>query len=166
VYVVAGSLNRQIVSVTPYFAKSLKHSQLRVTYKEHILSHSLYSSEDSFHFFLEIWDKGLINIQEQVYILYLNAANKVISWRCLNTGTGSKTLFDMKMAMACALNCMASKIILAHNHPSGILKPSAGDIDITEKLSYAAGILDIKLIDHLIITKTDYYSFTNNKLIK
>lgn len=144
----------------------MKHSQLRVTYNEHILSHSLQSSEDSHQFLVKIWDKSLINIQEQVYILYLNAANKVISWRCLNTGTGLKTLFDIKLALACALNCMASKIIIAHNHPSGILKPSAGDVDITEKLNYAAGIMEMKVVDHLIISKTNYYSFANNKLLK
>lgn len=99
-------------------------------------------------------------------MLFLNATNQVISWRCINTGTGSKTLFDIKLAMACALNCMASKIIIAHNHPSGILKPSAGDIAITEKLNYAAEVLDIKLVDHLIITKKDFYSFLTNQLIK
>ena len=144
----------------------MKHSQLRVTYKEHILSHSLRTPGESFDFLIKIWDKSLINIQEQTYMLFLNATNQVISWRCINTGTGSKTLFDIKLAMACALNCMASKIIIAHNHPSGILKPSAGDIAITEKLNYAAEVLDIKLVDHLIITKKDFYSFLTNQLIK
>jgi DNA repair protein RadC len=125
----------------------------------------LQSSEDSYQFFLKIWDKSLMNLQEQVYVLYLNAANKVISWRCLNTGTGSKTLFDIKLAMACALNCMASKIIIAHNHPSGILRPSKGDIAITETLSRAAGLMDMKVMDHLIVNKTSYFSFAYNKLL-
>ena len=144
----------------------MKHSQLRVTYKEHILSHSLRTPGESFDFLIKVWDKSLINIQEQTYMLFLNATNQVISWRCINTGTGSKTLFDIKLALACALSCMASKIIIAHNHPSGILKPSVGDIAITEKLNYAAEVLDIKLVDHLIITQKDFYSFSNNQLIK
>ncbi|MBS1520276.1 MAG: JAB domain-containing protein [Bacteroidetes bacterium] len=144
----------------------MKQSQLRVTYKEHILSQSLQTPGESFNFLIKIWDKSLINIQEQTYMLFLNATNQVISWRCINTGTGSKTLFDIKFAMACALNCMASKVILAHNHPSGILKPSSGDIEITQKLNYAADLLDIKLVDHLIITRKNYYSFSDSDLIK
>jgi len=144
----------------------LKQSQLRVKYKEHILSHPLQTPGESFNFLIKIWDKSLINIQEQTYILFLNTTNQVISWRCINTGTGSKTLFDIKFAMACALNCMASRIILAHNHPSGILRPSSGDIEITRKLNYAADLLDIKLVDHLIVTRRNFYSFSDNDLIK
>lgn len=118
-----------------------------------------------FNYICKIWDKKLLNIQEQVYLIYLNDSNEVISWRSICTGTSSNTLFDIKFGLSCALNCLASKIIIAHNHPSGILKPSKNDINMTQKLYTAANILDMTLIDHLIINRLTYYSFADNNLL-
>jgi len=104
-------------------------------------------------------------MQEQVYILYLNLDNRVIGWWCLNTGTTNETLFDIKMAVACGLNCLASKAVIAHNHPSGILKPSQSDIFISNKLFRAFNLIDIQLIDHLIISdEGTYFSFADNRI--
>ena len=115
---------------------------------------------------MHIWDKALINLQEQVYVLFLNNANQVISWSCLNTGTADETLFDVKLALGCCLACQASKMIIAHNHPSSRLNPSYGDITVTERLNKAAATMDIKLEDHLIVTRKDYYSFRDHRLLK
>lgn len=115
---------------------------------------------------MKIWDNSLINLQEQVYALFLNHANEVISWRCLNTGAGNGTMFDLRLALACSLGCMAAKIIIAHNHPSGHLKPSYGDMQVTDRLFQASALLDIKLADHLIISQAGYYSFTDNLLLE
>jgi DNA repair protein RadC len=145
---------------------NLKQTQLRVTYTEKILSAPLCSAGDTYGFLIKIWDKQLLPIQEQVYILCLNNSNQVIGWRCINTGTGTQTLFDLKFALSCALNCLATKMIIAHNHPSGALKPSYDDIRATNKLDEAAGLLDIKLADHIILNKTTFYSFANNLLLK
>lgn len=114
---------------------------------------------------MEVWDKGLLDLQEQVCIIFLNTGNEVITWRCLNTGTGVKTNFDLKLALACALSCMASKIIIAHNHPSGSLNPSKSDITMTKRLLAAASIFDIKLSDHIIMGSDGYYSFIDNDLL-
>lgn len=114
---------------------------------------------------MKVWDKQLINLQEQVYILFLNGANEVISWKCINTGTSDGTYFDLKMALACSIGCMASKIIIAHNHTSGGNKPSQADILVTERLYNAATLIDIKLTDHLIISSGGYYSFMDNFLL-
>jgi DNA repair protein RadC len=108
----------------------------------------------------------MLNLQEQVYVLYLNNKNEVICWRCINTGTCDTTLFDLKLALACGLNCMASKIILAHNHPSGLLKASAGDISVTKQLKKAAMLIDIQLVDHVIISRDGYFSFLDHRLLK
>lgn len=105
-------------------------------------------------------------MQEQVYILFLNGSNEVISWRCLNTGTCDKTIFDIKLALACALNCMANKIIIAHNHPSGLLKPSGSDLMITERLASGCEIIGLKLEDHLIIDRYNYFSFADHGIIE
>jgi DNA repair protein RadC len=140
-------------------------SQLRLIYNQVILSTSVTSSKESYLFFRKIWDKDLISIQEQVYILFLNTNNQVISYRCLNTGTNNGTLFDIRLAMACALGCLAGKIIIAHNHPSGNLRPSAGDIETTEQLKSACLLMDIKLLDHLIINQFEFYSFGDHHMI-
>jgi DNA repair protein RadC len=143
----------------------IQRSQLRISYNENVLSASLCNSKSVGNFFMQIWDKSRINIQEQVYILYLNLDNRVIGWWCLNTGSTNQTIFDIKLAVACGLNCLASKAMIAHNHPSGILKPSQSDILITNKLYKALKMFDIQLIDHLILCdKMDYFSFADNRV--
>ena len=140
----------------------VRFSQLQVTYHNEVLSTSLTKAADTYSFFKKIWDNGLICIQEQVYVLFLNARNEVISWRCANTGTGIETLFDIKFVLSCGLVTMAAKVIIAHNHPSGILHPSPGDISITKKFKSACDLVDIELLDHLIISDSGYFSFRQN----
>lgn len=145
-------------------AKS-KIPQLKIKYKPNSLSLPITTSKESVAALRKIWDNSLLNIQEQVYVLFLNGYNQVICYRCLNTGTSKQTLFDIKLAMACALGCLAMKVIIAHNHPNGILRPSAGDIAITEQLKAACSLMDINLIDHIIINRYDYFSFKDNRIV-
>lgn len=145
--------------------ESMRSSQLQVSYSQQILSSSLTTASDTYNFFMKVWDTGLICIQEQVYVLFLNAGNEVISWRCTNTGTGIETLFDIKFALSCGLNTMASNVIMAHNHPSGILRPTTGDIFITKKFKAACDLVDIVLLDHLIISAKGYFSFKQDRLL-
>ena len=152
-----------IVLVTSFF--NVRHSQLKLSYRKHILSAPIDNSRDAYLFFKTHWDKGLINIQEQVYAIFLNGNNEVISWRQVNTGNTNESLFDIKLMVACALNCLATKIIVAHNHPSGILKPSEADIMVTRQLQMGSLYLCIEVSDHLIITDRSYYSFKDNGLI-
>jgi DNA repair protein RadC len=108
---------------------------------------------------MKIWDKALLNLQEQVYVIYLNGANEVICWRCLNTGTNCSTLFDIKLAIGLALTCQASNIIIAHNHPCGSLLPSGADVSVTGRLKAQTEFMDMKLLDHMIISRKGFYSF-------
>lgn len=140
-------------------------SELTVKYNPHALSQPITSSDDSVRVLRKIWNNDLMSMQEQMYVLFLNNANQVICYRCLNTGTSSQTLFDIKLALACALKCLASKLIIAHNHPSENLRPSKPDIMITGQLHEAAKLMDIKLIDHIILNRFDYYSFLDNGII-
>jgi DNA repair protein RadC len=105
----------------------LRHSQLKISYSEKLLSPPISSPRESYAFFRSIWDKQLINVQEQAYILYLNNGNEVICWRCLNTGTGNQSLFDVKLALACGLACLATNIIIAHNQEVKQRRRSNGD---------------------------------------
>lgn len=103
---------------------------------------------------------------EEFWIVYLNNANKAMdTWR-LSKGGITGTLVDIRLVLRKALELRAVSLILAHNHPSGSLIPSEADKNITRKLVKASKTLDIKVLDHLIITQDSYFSFADNNLIE
>lgn len=102
---------------------------------------------------------------EEFWILYLNNANKVLLSSQLSKGGLTGTLVDVRIVMKQALELGAVGLILAHNHPSGTLKPSRSDVEVTEKIKSASLALDIKVLDHLIITQKEYYSFADNLIL-
>ncbi len=102
---------------------------------------------------------------EEFWIVYLNNSNGVMHTAQLSKGGITGTLVDIRLVMKQALEFGAVALILAHNHPSGALKPSAADKEITLKLKTAAEAMDIKVLDHLIITGQGYFSFADEKLL-
>ncbi|WP_426429495.1 RadC family protein [Winogradskyella sp. HB-48] len=102
---------------------------------------------------------------EEFWILYLNNSNKVIQKNQLSKGGITGTLVDVRLVLKSALEVGATSLILCHNHPSGTLKPSQADKDITQKLKNAAQSLDIKVLDHLIITEKTYFSFADESIL-
>jgi DNA repair protein RadC len=104
-------------------------------------------------------------LHEEFWILFLNRSNRVINRMKLSQGGISGTVTDVRMVMKKAIECLASGIIVCHNHPSGNLNPSESDSKITQKIKEAGNLLDIQLLDHLIISDKDYYSFADNGLI-
>ncbi len=102
---------------------------------------------------------------EEFWILYLNNSNKVIQKNQLSKGGITGTLVDVRLVLKNALETGATALILCHNHPSGTLKPSQADKDITQKLKTAAQSLDIKVLDHLIVTEKAYFSFADEEII-
>ncbi|HLN56080.1 MAG TPA: DNA repair protein RadC [Bacteroidales bacterium] len=102
---------------------------------------------------------------EEFWILFLNRSNKVISRMKLSQGGVSGTVTDVRIVMKRAVECLASGIIVCHNHPSGNLNPSDSDSKITQKIKDAGNIMDIQLLDHLIITDREYFSFADNGLV-
>ena len=102
---------------------------------------------------------------EEFWILFLNRSNKVINMMKLSQGGVSGTVTDVRMVMKKAIEYLASGIIVCHNHPSGNLNPSESDTKITQKIKEAGNFMDIQLLDHLIISDKDYYSFADNGLI-
>lgn len=102
---------------------------------------------------------------EEFWIVYLNNSNKVIQKQLLSKGGITGTLVDVRLVMKNALELGATGLILAHNHPSGTLKPSEADKQITQKLKAAAQSLDIKVLDHIIVTEKAYFSFADQNLM-
>ena len=102
---------------------------------------------------------------EEFWILYLNNSNKVIQKNQLSKGGITGTLVDVRLVLKNALETGATALILCHNHPSGTLKPSQADKDITQKLKTAAQSLDIKVLDHLIVIEKAYFSFADENML-
>jgi len=101
---------------------------------------------------------------EQFWCLFLNKANKVLAIEKMFSGGVDSTVVDVRVIIKRALELNATSMIVSHNHPSGNLNPSQHDIVITKKIFEAGKILDIKLLDHLIIANTKFYSFADNEL--
>lgn len=102
---------------------------------------------------------------EEFWILYLNNSNKILRHMQLSKGSITGTLVDIRLLFKEALLLGAVSIILAHNHPSGVLRPSQPDMNITKKIKAAGEQLDIKVLDHLIITETNFFSFADENLL-
>lgn len=124
------------------------------------------SSADTYQILKEMYLLDTIDWTEQMILICLNQANKVIGYYKVSTGGTTGTVCDPKIIFTIALNCAGtSKIILSHNHPSGNLQPSRADEDITRKIKDAGKLLDIQLIEHIIYTDEGYYSFCDEGLI-
>ena len=120
------------------------------------------SSVDAF----EIMQPVIGELQhEEFWIIYLNNSNKVLQLSQLSKGGITGTLVDVRLAFKEALRVGAVGIILAHNHPSGTLKPSDSDIKLTAKIRKAGESLDINILDHLIITEKAYFSFADEQML-
>lgn len=102
---------------------------------------------------------------EEFWIIYLNNSNKVIQYVQLSKGGITGTLVDVRLVMKRALELGATAIVLVHNHPSGTLLPSEADKQLTQKLKTASESLDISVLDHLIITEENYFSFADQRIL-
>lgn len=132
------------------------------TYKRKIKITDAYSAEKTLR---KMWDAQLMNIQEQFCVLFLNNANEVVGFRCISTGTLTASLIDLRILFGLACKSLSSGIIIAHNHPSGNLSVSDADIEVTNKIKRASEMLDIKLLDHVILTKNHFVSLAQEGLI-
>ncbi len=102
---------------------------------------------------------------EEFWVLYLNNANKVIAKHQLSKGGFTATLVDVRLLYKRSLELSSVGIIVCHNHPSGKLEPSQSDIALTHKIKQAGVTLDIKLLDHIIITEKAYFSFADKGIL-
>ena len=102
---------------------------------------------------------------EEFWVLFLNNANKILEKQQLSKGGITGTLVDVRLIMKQSVMYGATSIILCHNHPSGTLQVSEPDRKITNKIKKACELLDIRLLDHLIITEKSYLSFTDEGLL-
>ena len=146
-----------------------KVNEIKISYNGGVKSKHwvrISSSSDAAVILFNKWDKRTIELQECFKMILLNNSNKVKGICQISQGGLTGTIVDLRILFATVLKSLSVGIILAHNHPSGKLKPSTNDIQLTEKVKNAASFFDIKLLDHLILAPDgDYYSFADNGIL-
>lgn len=119
------------------------------------------SGEHVAKFFRNIYQEGTIGVKERMYALYLNNALETVAFQLLGEGSITACIVDIRLLCKGALDNLAVRVVLCHNHPSGNLKPSPSDLKLTEKCKKALDVFDITLLDHIILTEDGFYSFAN-----
>ena len=143
-------------------------AEIQLSYRTNVkpsLRPKINSSVDTHNILLKSWDDSKIEFVEQFKVLLLNRANKVLGIIDVSTGGVTGTIADPKVIFVAAIKTNACAIIMAHNHPSGNLRPSQADIDLTRRMKEGGKLLEIQLLDHVIVTTEGYYSFADEGLV-
>lgn len=133
--------------------------EVQVSYKPNPKPNYKIQTSDDVHIFLRrIWDDNLINLQEQFCAVFINNASMVIGYRFISCGTQEFVNVDLKLVFAIGIKLRAKGVIIAHNHPSGMLRPSEADITTTLDAKLIGELTGVKLFDHIILTNEGYLS--------
>lgn len=146
----------------------LQVAEIDIIYKSKVkpsLRPQIKSPQDIYAVFWAFWNEDKIEYVEQFKAMYLNRAKYVLGIYEVSTGTTTGTIADPKQVFAAALKANACYVALAHNHPSGNLKPSRCDIDLTHRMADCGRLLGIPILDHLIITPESFMSFEEEGLM-
>lgn len=123
------------------------------------------TSQQAYDVFLAAWDMNKMELVEEFKVLLLDRSNACIGITSVARGGIHACAVDQKIIFATALKARACGLIFAHNHPSGSLKPSQADIELTQRFAFAGQLLSINVLDHLIVTPQAYYSFADEGLM-
>jgi DNA repair protein RadC len=123
------------------------------------------TSVDAYEILQKIWNRDKIELVEEFKVLLLNRSNKVLGVLDASSGGITGTVADPRIILTAAIKANAVGIVLSHNHPSGSVKPSRADEELTVKIREAARYLDMTVLDHIIITSEGYYSFADEGLL-
>ena len=136
--------------------------EVELSYKPKFKSlHQVTCSEDAYKYLLPTYKEGTICYKEYFKVLFLNQAKLVLGYTLISEGGITETCADVRVILQAALLTNSVAIILAHNHPSGNLKPCRQDMEITKQGKNAAQLMRITVLDHLILTDAGYYSFSD-----
>ena len=122
--------------------------------------HKIATSKEAIDVLRLIWSDRM-NYVEEMYLLLLNRGGCLIGYCKLSQGGTSSTIVDVKMILQVAIKANAHSLILAHNHPSGNIKPSEADLLLTRRVKESCKLMDIALLDHVILTTESFYSFAD-----
>lgn len=143
-------------------------SEIELSYKSKVKAvdrPKITNSKSAYEILMNHWSDS-VEFIEEFNILLLNRANSVLGFVNLSKGGVSATVVDIKLVFVAALKGNASAIILSHNHPSGSLFPSQHDRDLTNKIVQAGNLLSITILDHLIVSPSNYFSFKDEGILE
>lgn len=124
------------------------------------------NSDSAARFFRGIFPDEVMEHHEEMWIGYLNNANRPIGFMQLSKGNTNSTVVGIKALVQGAVMCNASAVMMMHNHPSGHKEPSEADISLTSRIKKGLEIFDIKLVDHIILTLDSHTSMAEEGLIQ
>lgn len=138
-------------------------SEIQLKYQPQPLTETIHGAKEIHQLLIKrIFDADTIGYKESFKVLLLNQANKIIGYTTISDGGLTSTVVDVRVVIQTALVTNATSIILAHNHPSGNIYPSGHDDSLTKKIKAACELMDIRLLDHIIVTPFDnFYSYCN-----
>lgn len=113
--------------------------------------------------FRKIWNTDELDVRESFYAIFFNNRLDVVGYRKIADGGLDSIIVDIRLLMSSGLLCNALRFSVAHNHPSETLKPSGADRALTRKIIEAGNILNMELLDHIILTSNNYYSFRDER---
>ena len=146
-----------------------KVNEIAISYSGNLKTNQLpkiTSSQNAAELLYGQWNKNNIELHETFKVMLLNNANKVKGIYEVSTGGITGTLVDLRIIFAVVLKSLTTAVILAHNHPSGTLRPSEPDKRLTQKIKKAGELFDIKVLDHLILTPDgNYFSFADEGIL-
>ncbi|MFC4213406.1 RadC family protein [Pedobacter lithocola] len=143
-------------------------AEIKLSYHPHFKANErpkISEPKQCYKIFMDNWDLGLIEIQEQFKIMLLNRANRVIGISEISKGGIDGAVVDARLIFAIALKAGACSIVLVHNHPSGNLTPSKHDLNLTKRICECGKLLQIDIHDHLIISVDGYLSMAKEGLM-
>ena len=146
----------------------LKVAEVELVYRSKVKASerpAIACSSDAANILRNLWDEGKMELVEQFKVLFLNRSNKVIALYNVSSGGITGTVADSRLIFTAALKINAVSMVLCHNHPSGSVKPSKADEELTQKISGAGKFLDIKVLDHIILSEESYFSFADEGLL-
>lgn len=127
--------------------------------KTNIPKVKLTRSSECYEYIMKLWNQDTIELHETFVAVFINQANNTIGWYVVSQGGITGCIVDVRMLFAAALKVGAVGMVVAHNHPSGNLKPSVADLKITKCIQAVADVHDMQILDHIIVTSDGYYSF-------
>lgn len=123
------------------------------------------NSRDKIHSSVDIYrlmHPLMVNQQvEELWAIYMNMSSRIVKMKRISVGGISQTIVDIRIVLKEALLCNAVAIAICHNHPSGNVRPSLADDQLTEKISNACKTMDIRLLDHVIVADDSFYSYSD-----
>lgn len=138
-------------------------SEIQLKYQPQPLTETINGAKDIHQLLINrVFDADTIGYKETFKVLLLNNSNKIIGYTTISEGGLTSTIVDVRVIIQTALVCNATSIIITHNHPSGNPIPSGQDDSLTKKIKSACELMDIRLLDHIIVTPYDsFYSYCN-----